>query len=668
MRCILVVAFCLAALFAAMSGWAQPALAQAKIAQDDDEAQDAGVDDGEAVDETDASADADTTAESDDAGDAADVPAVPTITEPTFEVSRFDLVMNTSVEGVEPADLLAATASFSPVNDVFTAPQPAAGRTQVALADFNDERVRTFDATGLQVVMATLLAYLNDEVGLIGVVVAPHPEDIAPDLADLRDGRTELRIMIYTAQVGRVRTMGSGDRVPDDERENHPSHDRVRLNSPLQSGAEPGTGDPLWRGRLDDYLFQLNRHPGRRVDAAISSGLTPGTVTLDYLIAESKPWYIYAQLSNTGTESTDELRERFGFTHNQLTGNDDIFAIDYVTANFDETHAVSVSYERPLNDRLRARVFARYSEYTAADVGFAGTSFNGDDIAIGGDLILNIAQFDELFIDLVGGVQYMETRTENDTTMTEGEEDFFLGHVGLEAERLTDISQTNAYVDVLWNFNRGDMMEMTDLGRFDPDERFVVLTFGVTHSFYLEPLLNYDAWADISDPDTSTLAHEVVLGLRGQTSLGNRLIPTFESTAGGLYTVRGYDESAVVGDNALIATAEYRYHVARGLALRDDTDDLPRVFGQPFRTRPETVYGSADWDLVLKAFFDAARVTNSDRATFESNETLLGTGIGFELSIRNNIRFRGDWGIALEDAGRVDAGDNRFHFILTILY
>ena len=649
--CLLRIVAGLIVVFITSSGWAQSELPPANTAEQGKTSSQAVVAESLLPGNTGAS-------------EAADVP---TITQPTFEVSRFEIRFDTPIEGVDPTDLLTAAGVFSPVNNVFTAPQKAAGTTEIVLASFNDDRVRTFDATGLKIVIDTLLAHLNDEIGLIGVVIVPDPEDITPDLRDLRDGRTLLRITIYTAQVSRVRTMGSGRRVPVDEREDHPNHDRIRFGSPLQPGAEPGEGDPLWRDQLDNYLFGLNRHPGRRVDAAISSGLTPGSVTLDYLIAESKSWYVYFQFANTGTETTGEIRDRFGFTHNQFTGADDIFSIDYVTASFDDSHAISLSYERPLSNRMRARVFAKYSEYTAADVGFVNQNFNGDDFSVGGDLIYNVAQFGDLFIDVVVGAQYMETRTENATTMLEGQEEFFLGRVGIESDHLTDISQTNAYVNVIWNFNSGDTVELINLGRFDPDEDFVVLTFGVTHSFYLEPILNYDAWADITDPDTSTLAHEVVFGLRGQSSLGNRLIPTFESTAGGFYTVRGYDESAVTGDNTLIATAEYRYHLARGLALREP-DDQPRLFGQPFRAAPETVYGYADWDLVTKIFFDAARVTNSDRASFEIDETLLGTGVGFELNIKNNIRFRGDWGIALEDAGAVDAGDSRFHFILTLLY
>jgi hemolysin activation/secretion protein len=95
------------------------------------------------------------------------------------------------------------------------------------------------------------------------------------------------------------------------------------------------------------------------------------------------------------------------------------------------------------------------------------------------------------------------------------------------------------------------------------------------------------------------------------------------------------------------------------------------LFGGPFRARPQQAYGQADWDLILKGFIDAARVVNSERKPFESNETLVGTGVGAELQLLRNFSFRVDWGVALtevEGGDRVTAGSNRFHISLTLLF
>lgn len=651
-----------------------PGVCQQALADDDGSEPATDQADG-AGDQSDASAQGESEAEDVAAEDDADAgaqdpsaPPEPTVTGQVYPLSAFVVNFHRPIEGLDSSELLNAKARFSVVDDVYTAVQPGAQVVEVSLKQFDDGRVRQFDATGLRTVVDALLTYMNREAGLIGVVVTPDQRDIdLKDLSDKREeGQTEMRMVVYTARVGRLRTLASGDRVEVDERENNAIHAAIREDSPLNPGEEDGGGDVISRTALDEYLYRLNRHPGRRVDAAISAGQTTGDVTLDYLVSESKPWFAYFQLSNTGTDSTHILRERFGFVHNQLTNSDDIFSISFLTGNFEDTNALSLSYERPFTDRLSARVAASYSEYDATDVGVITQNFGGDDLSIGGDLIYNIAQFDDLFIDAVGGVKYFQTETENTTLASQGEDTFWLGHVGLEAERESDIAQARAYADVLWTFNQGERSELVNMGRTNPDTTFAILTAGLTYSFFLEPVLNYAAWADVNDPDTSTLAHELVLGVRAQSALDSRLIPTFSTTAGGAYTVRGYDESVVSGDNSVIGSAEYRFHVPRAMGIRNPDETL--LFGEPFRVTPSTVYGQADWDFILKAFLDAAYVSNNDKLAFENDETLVGSGLGFEVSYKNNIRFRGEWGFVLHDAGPQEKGDNRFHFFLTLLY
>jgi hemolysin activation/secretion protein len=223
-----------------------------------------------------------------------------------------------------------------------------------------------------------------------------------------------------------VRALGSGERfaratAPRDQpsqenRINHRVHRRIREFSPLQPGEEGVPGDVLQRDALDDYLYRLNRHPARRVDAAISAGETPGEVVLDYIVTENKPWTAYFQLSNTGTDETEDWRQRFGFVHYQLMNRDDVFSIDYITAGFEDTHAVLASYEAPFgrSPTLRWRAYGSWSEFTASDVGFEGEDFRGDSWSAGGELILNIWQRGPAFVDLFGGARWQHIKVINE--------------------------------------------------------------------------------------------------------------------------------------------------------------------------------------------------------------------------------------------------------------
>ena len=59
---------------------------------------------------------------------------------------------------------------------------------------------------------------------------------------------------------------------------------------------------------------------------------------------------------------------------------------------------------------------------------------------------------------------------------------------------------------------------------------------------------------------------------------------------------------------------------------------------------------------------------NNDREAFESNETLVGAGLGLDFIYKRNLNLRADWGVALEDAAGTSDGSQQFHFNFTFLY
>ena len=600
---------------------------------------------------------------------AQDAPAeAPKLTQPTFPVSEFKIQLDREVEpeNLDRVKLIRQPITLSRVDGVYTRPQPGAETITTSLVKLESKSAEKYDVTALRAIIDDLLAYLNEDESLVGVVVAPSPLDIAVDLTDRRAGRTDLTILIRIATVGQVRTLASGDRIASDLREDHPLHASIIKRSPLKAGDQPRAGSLIKRNQLDDYLYRLNRHPGRRVDAAISPGLSAGEVSLDYLVAENKPWYAYFQLSNTGTESTNELRERFGFVHNQVTASDDIFSIDYITAGFDDSHVVTMGYRRPLDEGWQLRLSSLYSDFTADQVG-SPLPFTGEDASFGAALAYNFYQDGPLFLDAVGGLEYYFTSANNAGAALEGEAHLLLGSLGVELERVTDLAQTRGLIKFMGNLNEGDTSDFNTLGRTAPDTQFLVMQYALTTSFYLEPLLNADAWRDLSDPKTSTLAHEIALGMRGQWAVADdRLLPTFQAVAGGLYTVRGYDQAEVAADSSLILSAEYRFHLPRIFGI--EAPRRTQLFDRPFRVAPEAPYGRPDWDLVFKAFVDYAFMDVTDEFAFETDENLMSTGLGLEVALKNNVNFRAEWGFALQDAGRTDAGDSQFHFVLTFVY
>lgn len=602
-----------------------------------------------------------------------------------YPVSRF-VVEYHREHGEHPpvAEVLNAPVTLGVIPGGYVAPRPGLATVTVRVGDVIEGFSGTFHASALTEVVRGIVTEMNRR-GFIGVFVQAHPEDLDEETgADLREGkRTELRLVIWTGVVKQVRTVASGERfavkdpetknlrVPDPVDRGNASHARIRAQSPVRTGAL------VRKDEIDDYLYRLNRHPGRQVDVSVGAAEDPEQVYLDYLVTETRPWSIVAQVSNTGTKATNQWRERIGFAHYQLTDHDDILRLEYDTAGFSESHSLTGSYDFPiLSDRVRVKVYGVYSTFDASDVGVADETFSGRTWQLGAEVRGNFVQRGRWFLDGVAGARWQDVKVENTLFAEEGQTHFLIPYVGLRLDRRTAWSATGAGVALEANWGEPvgtDPDEVSKLGRIDVDDNWIVLKWDASHGFYIEPLLNR-----AGDPDgPQTLAHEVFVSVRGQNALGDaRLIPNEQDVIGGLYTVRGYPESAAAGDTVIVATLEYRLHVPALFPVSRPGHIGEReysLFGEDFRWAPQQPFGTTDWDLVAKAFVDAGRAIVNDKVPGEEDNTLVGAGVGVELRYRRNVSLSVDWGMALQSVDEpgqttVDRGDSRFHVSLTFQY
>ncbi len=612
---------------------------------------------------------------------------------PTYNVTRFlieyrnEHPQNPSAEQVLESPVLLGA---SPQG--YISPEVALGAsgstTTIRLRDITPVNPGLFSAGALSSVARSIVTSLQKQ-GLASIIVQLHPDDIDAETGvDKRaDGNLDLRLIVWTGIVGQVRSVAAGDRfdsaIANGELErintDSRSHQRIREQSPV------GEGSLVDKASVDEYVFRLNRHPGRRVDVAVAPGAEEGQVALDYIISEAKPWSVYGQISNTGTENTNRLRERFGFVHNQLTSRDDVLRLDYITNGFDESHTLLASYDFPLkSDKIRLKVFGGYSEYDASEVGFSGESFTGQNYTAGAEVAWNAYQHQNFFLDLIGGLRWQSVKTTNELFFTSGSEQYAVPYLGIRGERVSDVRET--YFGLTYEVQIADVSganaeELNNLGRPNVDEDWQVLKFDAYHSFYVEPLIS-QVYKGTGDRGPTSLAHELAFSARGQYGFNNRLIPNEQDVVGGLFSVRGYPESLVAGDSVVIASAEYRFHWPRTWALSEPgtvggrkIDWAQKMFGERmsnFRYAPQEPFGRADWDLIFKGFLDAGVTDVAAPQPGEDGQTLVGAGIGVEFQFKRHLTFRLDWGFALSDVDQaddsVDVGDNEVHFLLTGVY
>jgi hemolysin activation/secretion protein len=181
-------------------------------------------------------------------------------------------------------------------------------------------------------------------------------------------------------------------------------------------------------------------------------------------------------------------------------------------------------------------------------------------------------------------------------------------------------------------------------------------------------------WNRFSFPRPGAIPRPI--GVRGQYAFDYRLVPQASLTIGGLYSVRGYDQSVAVGDSVIIGSLEYRFHVPRAFPVAREPLQIP--FIGDFRAAPQQVYGRPDWDLTLRTFLDVGRsirndTSNGQAGPNEINQTLVGAGVGAELLLKSNFRARIDWATALKGtkgdiSNPTEVWDNQIYVLFSILY
>ena len=560
-----------------------------------------------------------------------------------------------SGKGLTWEELQFVPVKLSEVNGGYAAPRSGCPTEEFWLLEIAglEESGRYLYGSALQAIaQAISKAYLKRRLAAVRVSITEA------DLNHLTEPGSDgvLTIHITEGVISELRSVVSRDGKKYEG--NAPIYRKILQESPLNKGSL------LDLNRLDSYVYRLNRHPGRHVDVAVAPGSRPGELALDFIVRERRPYLVYSQVSNTGTEETSTLRERFGFAHYNLTGFDDIFSLDYVTGDFDRVHALTASYERPLEGirELWARVYGSYSRFDASEVGILELDYQGETFSGGCELGWNLFQEAAFFVDLVGGVSYFNATSENLLIWDgKGEGDFLVPYVSVRAEQRTRTRNFSASLTMedCPSVTGTTRSEAEELGRTGAHEKWSRLRWRAVWSAFLEELLSGEA---AGEGKVSTLAHELAVSVRGQYTFDTRVPPIFLQTAGGFYSVRGYPEAFASGDLGALGSLEYRLHAPKLLAPAEPL----HVLGTEFRAAPERPLGATDWDLVLRSFLDISYTRHHHRLRYERNLLLLGAGVGVELWVLRNLQLRLDWGFPLKEAFNGEeetrVGMTRLHF------
>jgi hemolysin activation/secretion protein len=509
----------------------------------------------------------------------------------------------------------------------------------------------------LRQIIDTLRHYL-DSKGINWAVIYVPKNEISETGEDLRSD-TVLTIAISTPIVKQASVTYAG-------KENPKLTEKIENGMPI-SLPDPSTGYPgdfINSNVLNQYLHSLNRHPDRRVDLEIGPTGIPGEAAIDFVVTEKKPYHFYVSMNNNTPRPVDRWQESVGFIHTQLTGNDDIFKLNASTDSFDRFYTFNASYEAPLYGSIKNRwqVSGSFSRFISAEFALPQNLFVGTQAIGDVEFISNVGQWDKLFLDVVADLQYRHIHNRGHFFFASATKNFLLPAVSLkviqlkrETKLIASISVQSTMSSLFWDVKKG----LDNLGRVDLSSNWAIVQGDLYGSFYLESLFQ-------KSDKVKHLAHEIVAIGQFQNAFHQRLIPQLEGVLGGLYTVRGYPQSTISGDNFYMGSLEYRFHLPK--IFRPRKNATVKIFGQPLRWAPREPKGDAEWDFVLRGFYDVGQTTVNERRHFERNYLIMGAGCGAELVMWQNLFVRADWAVGLRAANGIRSGNRQFYFSTTVIF
>lgn len=378
--------------------------------------------------------------------------------------------------------------------------------------------------------------------------------------------------------------------------------------------------------QMQKELAALNRSSDRKITPVLRPGKTPGTVEVDLKVKDTLPFHGNVELNDRYSQDTTRTRLSASARWDNLWQKQHGLGLTVQTApeNTAESRVFSASYTWPLASGNYLAFYGVKSESDVAAVGALNVIGNGG--IFGTRYIRPLpSRHNDFFHTATFGVDYKDF---NQSVALNGGGGFetpitYLPFtMGWDGTWLGE--GRNTKLGVAFNFHlRGlvsDEQEFADK-RFKGRANYAYLRGTGSHS---------ETWNNGWGANARL----------GWQIAGQPLISNEQFAIGGADTVRGYLESAALGDNGF------------ALSLEATAPNFAKKLGDALD------------EVRLLAFVDGGMVRVRQPITAEDRYTLVGTGVGIRMKGWDGVFAGLDWAIALNDIGKTERGDSRAHFRL----
>lgn len=395
-------------------------------------------------------------------------------------------------------------------------------------------------------------------------------------------------------------------------------------------------GKKVQEKKMLNSVAWLNRNPFINSDIVVSQGHKPGQANVELIVKDRFPVRVYAGTDNTGSSVTGS--NRFFSGANFSLGLYNNFTYQFTSAyDFPEfiSHFGNWAIFLPWEHEL---VF--YGGYATVHPNIKSFESKGADVQ---SSMRYAIPFKPLYTQfqhqLLWGADYKQTNSDL----------FFLGAL-----------PTGTVLRIPVNSKRADLFQFYLSYQLEDSWEKLKLTFKIDTFFSPFKFLPHQTKADYNSlrpgADIRYIYGKVATGityklpwkmsfgglLRGQWASAP-LLPSEQFALGGYNTVRGYQESIVLADNAVIGNFE-------------------------IRSPSWSFFRNMDEFLVL-AFLDTAYGYNWDPSpAFPLDSWLMGIGAGARYNILPYLTIRLDYGFKVHQVRFANDQIGRVHFSVTASY
>lgn len=374
---------------------------------------------------------------------------------------------------------------------------------------------------------------------------------------------------------------------------------------PLQLNAAPNVNAVV------AAVAVANENPAKQVQVNFEGGKVAGDVSAHVNVTEDQIKKAFVSLDNTGLPTTGLNRIAFGWQHANLFNLDHMLVAQVGTSldKPEKGYNVSLGYRIPLYPQgLSVDLIAAYSKTNTGDTAVPGgtMAYTGEGSSFGVRLNQPLANQGNYRHKLVYGVDYRDfnNRCSGNATPTCGTvttQPLSLSYQGqYTVPQNYLLSGSATLVGNLPGGAHGGA-DAYALARSNADRHWTAYKANLS---FLKQLP--EDW-------------QLKVNVSGQYS-PDRLVSAEQFGVGGMNTVRGYSERALLGDSGHAASLEvYTPELSRALAL-------------------------SGMNLRLLAFVDTGRIEYTRPNSLEHGQTLSSVGLGARLNWMKDLNLRFDLG------------------------